>query len=199
MKRVVNKSLFLILMAISMAMATNVVLAQVYKVVDKDGNVTYTDEPPKDGSAPIKLPPLSVIEAPTYKKAPEVGEGDEEGEGGEQMSLGYLRKNYADFAIVAPKQEESVWGPDEAISVAWNTRYQLQEGMQVTIFIDGAEHATTTDQIIPVADLDRGQHSVGAQLTDAQNRNIATAEPVTFFVRRPGLYNRPQQPSPRGG
>ena len=40
--------------------------AQVYKTVDENGNVVYTDQPPEDGSEPIKLKPLSVIEAPVY-------------------------------------------------------------------------------------------------------------------------------------
>ena len=42
------------------------VMAQVYKTVDENGNVVYTDQPPADGSRPIKLKELSVIEAPVY-------------------------------------------------------------------------------------------------------------------------------------
>ena len=52
-------------------------MAQVYKVVDKDGNVTYTDQPPGDGSKPVELAPISVIEAPTYEKAPEATAEDD--------------------------------------------------------------------------------------------------------------------------
>ena len=35
---------------------------EIYKVVDKDGNVTFTDQSPGDGSQPMNLPELSVIE-----------------------------------------------------------------------------------------------------------------------------------------
>ena len=195
MKRVMFKTFFLILMACSMAMATNAMSADVYKVVDEDGNVTYTDKPPKDGSGPIKLAPISVIETPTYEQP---AKADAEGEESKEMSLKYLRKHYADFAIVSPQQEESVWHPDAAMPVAWTTRYQLQEGMQVTIYIDGKQHSKSSDQIIAVPELDRGEHKVEAQLTDSKNRRIATAEPITFFVRRPGLYQR-ARPTPRGG
>jgi len=187
MKRVMVKTFFLILMACSMAMATNAMSADVYKVVDEDGNVTYTDKPPNDGSGPIKLAPISVVEAPTYEQPKKA---ETEGEESKEMSLKYLRKHYSDFAIVSPQQEESVWHPDAAMPVAWSTRYQLQDGMQVTIYIDGKQFAKTSDQIIPVPDIDRGEHTVEAQLTDSKNRRISTAEPITFFVRRPGLYNR---------
>ena len=36
--------------------------ADIWKVVDEDGNVTYTDQQPKDGSKPMDLPELSIIE-----------------------------------------------------------------------------------------------------------------------------------------
>ena len=52
--------------------------AQVYKVVDEDGNVTFTDQAPADGSKPVELPPISVIEAPKYEtKAGGRAEGEE--------------------------------------------------------------------------------------------------------------------------
>ena len=34
---------------------------EIYKVVDKDGNVTFTDQRPSDTAQPMDLPPLSVI------------------------------------------------------------------------------------------------------------------------------------------
>ena len=186
MKQFMYKSFFLFLVVCSLAVAINASAAEVYKTVDKDGNVTYTDKPPAGGAKPMDLPPLSVIETPVYEKPAKAEESEED----KEMSLGYLRQQYSDFAIVAPPQEESVWHPEVAMSMAWNTRYQLQEGMQVTVYVDGKQVARTADQIIPVPDLDRGEHKLEAQLTDSKNRRIATAEPVTFFIRRPNLYNR---------
>lgn len=195
---ILNKSLMIF--ALLMFSATPL-LAQVYKVVDKDGNVTYTDQPPADGSGPIELKPISVVEAPTYQTAPKAG--DETNAEDKEMSIRDLRKNYRDFAIVSPQQEESVWRPDGPFPVAWNTRYALQEGMQVTIFLDGKRHSTTTQQMVPMANLDRGEHVLTAQLRDANNRLVAEAAPVTFFVRQPGLYNRalnaPPAPKPNNG
>lgn len=175
--------------------------AQVYKTVDEDGNVVYTDQAPKDGSAPIDLRPLSIIETPEYVRPDETEpENDTDGkDDGKQMSLKYLRKNYADFAIIAPQAEETIWQPENVITVAWSTRYQLQAGMQVTVYVDGVAQTSSDQQVIALAALDRGEHTVTAELTDAQNRRIATAAPVTFFVRRPGLNNGQFRAAPRGG
>ena len=94
MSMVVHKTFFMILFAFLLAITVTPLMAQVYKVVDKDGNVTFTDQPPADGSKPIKLAPISVIEAPTYEKAPEPTE-EEGAQAG--PSLSEMRKTYRDF------------------------------------------------------------------------------------------------------
>ena len=194
MKLMTHKTFILVLVAFSLAIMASPLIAQVYKTVDKDGNVTYTDQPPPDGSKPIKLAPISVIEAPIYEKASEAAK---EGAEGEEIPLRDLRRIYRDFAIVSPRSEESVWHPDGPVAVAWSVGNPLQEGMQVTVYLDGKRQATTTDQIIPVSGLERGEHTVTAELKDAKNRKIATAAPITFFIQRPNIYTN--RPRPRGG
>jgi hypothetical protein len=199
MKLITSKTLLLILFALSLAVTSSPLTAQVYKIVDEDGNVTFTDKPPADGSKPIELRPISVVEAPTYEVAPKATAEGAEGEGGKEMTLRYLRKNYKGFAIVSPQSEESLWHPEGPITVSWSAPYKLQEGMQVTVYMDGAKQATTTEQIIPVTGLARGEHTVTAELTDAKNRKIATAEPVTFFIQQPNIFMNRARPGPRGG
>lgn len=196
MKLLNSKTYVLMLAVLTLALVAAPLAAQVYKVVDKDGNVTYTDQPPGDGSKPIKLPPISVIETPNYETKPKPSA---EGEDGKPLSLRSLRRMYRDFAIVAPQSEESIWHPDAPVTVAWNTGAPLQTGMKVSISVNGKLQASTTDRIIPVANLDRGEHTVTAVLTNHRNQKVATAEPIIFFVRRPGLNNNRPRPAPQGG
>ena len=187
MKLISLKILLLISVMLSLAIASGSLDAQVYKTVDEDGNVTYTDQPPEDGSAPIKLPELSVIEAPVYEKAPSAADKASAGE--EEKPLRFLRKHYEDFAIVSPQHEESVWFSQQAITVVWGTKNPLEPGMRVIVSVDGARQTATANRVIPLAGLERGEHTVTAVLSDAKNRSIATATPVTFFVRQPGVYS----------
>lgn len=171
--------------------------AQVYKTVDENGNVVYTDRPPKDGSAPMELPELSVIEAPVYEEAARPA-GDEPA--GEELSLRQLRNRYRGFAIVSPENEQSLWNPQGMITLAWEAPHPLQQGMQVRASMDGTVLATTTDRVIPITKLERGEHVLEAVLVDARNRTVATAKPVTFFIHQPSiLINRPAGPTPKGG
>ena len=200
MKPIIHKFFLLILATLVLAVVSTPLTAQVYKTVDKDGNVTYTDQPPSDGSKPIKLRPISVIEAPKYEVAPKADEESAADGEPKQMTLKYLRKNYRDFAIIAPQSEETIWNPEQGISVAWNVGYQLQAGMKVVVSVDGKQMAVSSDQVIPVAITDRGEHTVTAELQDAKNRRIATAEPVVFYIRQPGFSgNRIQVIPHRGG
>ncbi len=191
---ITHKRILLTLIAFLLAITVSGLMAQVYKIVDEDGNVTYTDRAPNDGTQPIELRPISVIEAPTYEKA---SRQDEEG-AEKELSLRDLRKNYRDFAIVSPTQEESVWHPEGPVTVAWSTKYQLREGMKVTLFVDGAQHAITSDRAIPVNGLERGEHTLRADLTDAKNRKVASANPVTFFIKQPNLYSNRRRIGPSG-
>lgn len=192
MKKVVHKTVLSIFFGTLLVITASPLTAQVYKVVDKDGNVTFTDQAPADGSGPVELAPISVIEAPTYETKPAAGdaEGGEGAEGTEEMTLRQLRRAYRDFAIVSPQQEESVWRPDGPIPVAWSVGNALQPGMQVTLYLDGKRYTSTTQPMIPIAGLDRGEHTLKAELRDKRNRMISATAPITFFVRQPGLYNR---------
>lgn len=188
MKLKIYKTCVLILITLSLATTVSPLAAQIYKTVDADGNVIYTDRPPADGSKPVDLPEISVIEAPVYEKAPKANIETEETK---DMSLRDMRRNYIDFAIISPQSEESIWHPDQAISIVWNVRHQLQAGMKVTIFLNGQPQATTNERVILLDSLERGEYIVTAELKDARNRKVATAKPVTFYIRRPGLRSRP--------
>ena len=64
MKDHIQQFSLLITLVITLAMTfacASQALAEVYKTVDKDGNVIYTDQPPDPQSKPMDLPGLSVI------------------------------------------------------------------------------------------------------------------------------------------
>lgn len=157
--------------------------AEVYRVVDKDGNVIYTDQPPETGAEPMKLPELSVVEA-TPMTPPAAADVTEEDAEQQVTDIRELRRGYKDFSISSPKPEEFIEGSGNEVTIGWTSRYALQPGMMVMITLDGRALEPTTASSVTVKEVDRGEHIVQAQLVDARNRRIATASPVTFFVRQ---------------
>lgn len=169
--------------------------AEVYKVVDESGNVTYTDQPPPDSDAkPMTLRELSIISPQIPPPAPvRAGEtGEAEGAEG-QVPIRELIRRYRDFAIVSPTQEQSLWGTESQVNVAWRSGTALMEGMTVTVYINGLPQPPTTQTSMAVGGLDRGEHNVYAELKDAQGRRIARTETVTFFMKQWSVNFRSDQ------
>jgi hypothetical protein len=169
---------------------------EIYKVVDKDGNVTFTDQRPSDASQPMDLPPLSVIESGV--EVPEPAAEAEAGEAAEvrEPTPRELRRQFGDFRITQPAQEETFWGTANTVVVAWGSSQPALPDMSARLYLDG------TPQDVPASGnlsltLDRGEHTVDAEVLDARKRRIVTTETVTFFVQQHSVnFNRPAA-SPR--
>lgn len=189
-ERNMYKGLIITLSIALMGLATIEPLwAQVYKVVDENGNVTYTDEPPKDGTPEMVLPEISVIES-DYEPEPSVadqaaadGTGEATGDEEEALSPRELRGMFKDFRILTPEPEETYWGTANTVVVSWGASTPYEKGMSVSVVLNGAaQEASPTGNVM--ATLDRGEHKVYAVLMDEGGTRIATSETVTFYVQQ---------------
>ncbi len=140
-------------------------------------------------SQPLELRGLSVIspqKPSSVSKASSQPLATEPVVGGEQevTSIRELRRGYRDFAIVSPAQDQNFWDTGNEATIAWGTRNRLQEGMTVTIYVDGKPQQPTTNASINVTEMWRGAHQVYADLKDAGNRQIARTPTVTFHIKQ---------------
>ena len=186
-----NKGLInaLILLVIILLSPTAFAQGDIYKVVDKDGNVTFTDQPPNDAAQPLDLPPLSVIE--TDMQVPETPAAGTAADEPEPPTIRQLKKQFRDFKITRPQPEETFWGTANSVVVSWGSSQPIPQNMSARLFVDGAGQNAPAQGGVTLT-LDRGEHQVYAQLRDEQNRRIATTDTVTFFVKQHSAnFNRP--------
>jgi hypothetical protein len=164
---------------------------EIYKVVDKDGNVIYTDQRPSAEAEPMDLPELSVIKSDVPPPAPAAAPVAEEQEQAEAPTARALRKLYADFRITQPQQDETFWGTENTVVVAWGSAQPIPPEMAVKLYVDGAAQDVVGNGSVSLT-LDRGEHTVYAELLDARKRRIVTTETVTFFVKQHSVnFNGP--------
>ena len=186
-----NKGLIntLILLVILLFSSTAFAQGDIYKVVDKDGNVTFTDQPPNDAAQPLDLPPLSVIETDIQvPETPAAGTADDESK---PPTIRELKKQFRDFRITRPQPEETFWGTANSVVVSWGSSQPIPQNMSARLFVDGAGQNAPAKGGVTLT-LDRGEHQVYAELRDEQNRRIATTDTVTFFVKQHSAnFNRP--------
>jgi hypothetical protein len=187
-------------LVLACALYSSLAMGEVYKVVDAEGNVIYTDQAPADGSAPMELPELSVIDTDYDEKAADAdaGVGAADAAAPAELTPRELRKMYRDFRITAPRQEETFWGTANTVVVSWGSSTALQPGMKVRLVVDGAAQAGNEDGMLALT-LDRGEHTVSADLMDARGRKIMSTEKVTFFIKQQTVGANAPKPTPRNG
>jgi len=183
-------------------LGASVAMAQIYKQVDEKGNVTYTDQVPLDGSAPMELPELSVIET-DHGADSNTNAADGKAKEVESADSGVptpreMRRMYRDFRITRPAQEESLWGTENMVVISWGSSTPLLEDMSVRVFVDGQQRATGAGDMIAL-NLDRGEHQVYAELLDARARSVVKTPTVTFFIKQYSANFNPSAPTPNSG
>lgn len=166
---------------------------EIYKVVDENGNVTYTDQRPSSSAEPMDLPPLSIIESDIVVPAPAAQAAEEETKAPTTRDL---RRQLRDFRITQPQQEETFWGTANTVVVAWGSSQAVPPELSGRLFVDGRAQDVPGSGSVTLT-LDRGEHQVYVELLDARKRRIIATPTVTFFVKQQSVgLNRPV-PSPR--
>jgi hypothetical protein len=169
---------------------------EIYKVVDKDGNVTFTDQRPATGAEPMDLPPLSIIETDVQVPETSVAEVDQEPK---PPTSRELRKQFRDFSITQPQQEQTFWGTANTVVVSWGSSQAIPPEMSVMLFVNGKAQKAPAAGGVSLT-LDRGEHQVYAELRDERGRRIVTTDTITFFVKQHSQnFNRPGARPRNGG
>ncbi|MDX1556761.1 MAG: DUF4124 domain-containing protein [Xanthomonadales bacterium] len=177
--------------AIALVVVSGTLAAQVYKVVDENGNVTYTDQPPGDGTAPMDLPEITVIDTDYADQAAAAQEGETQAAEEEQgPTPRELRRTFRDFRLISPAPEQTYWGTANTVVVSWGASAPYEDGMSVTVVVNGESQDVGASENLAVT-LDRGAHQAYAVLRDARGRRIVTTDTVTFHVKQASALNNP--------
>lgn len=175
--------------ALFLLAAAPVCATDIYKTVDENGQIIYTDRPPTPDARPISLRELSVVEAPSY--APSQRERAEAASD-ERISINEMRSRYRDFKLVSPAPDQNFWGTGQVATIAWAAGAPLEPGMSVVYFVNGeAVSDATTASTFNTQPMDRGEHTARVDLLGPNNQVVASAGPVTFHVKQNSrLFNR---------
>jgi len=181
-----------VFVAISLVWASGL-SAAVYKSVDAQGNVVYTDEPGGDAK-PVKLPPLSTVPAPRYKSSTQPT----------TQSSAELEQsaatNYQQISIVSPTQDATLRDNTGAVPVNVVLEPELNSvaGHRYRYYLDGqAQGKPTESDQISFANLDRGSHTVEAAVVDSAGQELIRSSSVQFFLHRQSI-NFPRGPAVPG-
>jgi hypothetical protein len=159
--------------------------ATLYKWVDADGVVHYSDTP-HPGAEKIQ-----VSGAQTYHNTPVTPDAGNSAAGPAKppASAGYIS-----CPITQPAGDDNLFAPEFVqISVAPNPG--LHAGDSISVTMDGQELPTSGGDSthFQIASPARGEHTVTAQIRGPDGAVLCNAAPVTFSIQRPSV-NSPQSP-----
>jgi hypothetical protein len=160
--------LFLVLLlSLSSAaiLSSTLVNAAVYKKVDADGNVSFSDVPDKTAQM-ITVAPLSTIPA----MSPELIESTL---GNAQNPASKARVENYTLTIISPSSDQTYRrGADSNVQV----NPELSNGDRLITLVDGKSSSGGS-----TADMDRGQHQFVAKIVNADGR-VLVSKSISFNI-----------------
>lgn len=166
---------------LALALTSSMVMGDpLYKWVDQQGNVHYSDKP-QPGAKKLKLAPASTFTAPVPGEAPGATDSDHQFSDDQASGSDKQKAAYTEFKIASPQANEVLWNVT-SVTVTVSVQPGFQSGDKVTITLDGKVVESDTGTAT-FDDLERGEHSVSANL-QAADGTVMVAQPITFFIQR---------------
>ena len=149
--------------------------APVYKHVDEQGQVTYSDKPVDEGDQPVTLKPVSVIPGRPVARKPEPA-----APATETTPVRY------ELEWLKPLNEQTLRNIGGKLEVDLKLKPGLPAGHRVELWLDGVKKGEWEGVPVTLTEVWRGTHSLEARLVDAQGKALARSA-ITIYVHQNSL------------
>lgn len=149
---------------------THYACAEIYKKVDENGRVSYTDNPREEGVEKVDLPKIN--EQPAITISPK-----------SKPSSTTEQKPLA-IEILSPQPESYVHRGQTTLNVQLQITPKLPAGHTISLYNGSALLQKGTSTNILLSELYRGTYSLNATITDINGKIVARSKPVTVYVLR---------------
>lgn len=156
----------------------------VYRTVDEDGRVTYTDRPPanNEDESEARLPHINAVpETPTRSQS----QRQSRERPTEQQELRYEPN------IISPTPESSVPPGQRDLSITVALDRDLRDGHFLAYYLNGELLTETRERQFVVQEIVRGTHQIDVEVLAPDGSVLGSASPVTVYVHRTSVINRP--------
>lgn len=157
--------------------------SEVYRHVDENGNVTFSDEP-QDGAETIKVKPVTTVTLPKLRDLPA-----ESGNGRQENQQQEAQASYQSIQFNAPADEEAFWSGSGDITFSVSSSPGLRQGHKYEVSLDGQIVGQSANGTVSVQNVFRGTHQAQVAIVDSEGRPVQRGESISFTVHRPSVQN----------
>jgi len=160
--------------------------ADVYRLVDEAGNVSYSDQSHPDAilieleTLPTYTPQTSQISQPI------------------NIATSDRTSNAPDYniAILSPANDQTFWENSGTVEVQIQVEPVLNEnrGDLIKVLLDGQQAGDLQNNtLITLTNLDRGSHSLKVAVVSKNDELLASSEQISFQLHRRSIINQPKK------
>ncbi|WGO98071.1 DUF4124 domain-containing protein [Saccharophagus degradans] len=165
-----NTSIIKWLIALCCCTLSSALVADIYKHVDENGKVTYTDSK-VDNSEKVDLPPINT-QSPQKIMAPK----PKPNHGPVPIKL----------SLVSPTHEQQVGPAFKTLTMSLSSNRDLTGDELFQFFMNGLPVTLPTrDTTVTVGPLKRGKNTASVKVVMPSGKVVASSASVTFYVIRP--------------
>lgn len=178
-----------LLLTICLLVGVAVGATEVYRWVDSDGVVHYSDRP-KEGAERMQLQEAQTFSAPPVRARRESAGADDAEDADDAAA-----ETYRTLEIVRPGQEEVLWNTGGQLDVSMRVEPRLQIGHRVSLYLnDQAVEVRPGSLQAQLTEVPRGVHVLRAEVRDRTGTVVIRSQPRTFVVQQTSIQN-PNNPA----
>ena len=144
--------------------------AVVYKTTEPDGTVTFSDRP-REGAEELDVDPVQTVDTPAPSATVETVKPSE-------------HPGYTVFEVTSPKAGETFRDNGGLVSIQLTLVPRLFRDHTISIFMDGKELGSGRSTSITLQNVDRGSHSVNANVVGKDGQQVTSTPTVTFHLHK---------------
>lgn len=188
---------------IACLLVSTVAAADIYKSVDEDGNVIFSDQP-SAGAERIEKKEIPTMSSDRPKMEFNSDDG-ESGKDEKKQGLSNAFQGYDSIKIASPERGEAIRSNGGSLSVNINIQPALQQQHSIVLYMDGQEARRGRSTAYQFANVDRGLHTLSAAIETNAGKEVARSGNVSFTLLRNSRLHpdsktpgTPQAPKPDG-
>ena len=155
---------------------------RIYRTVDEDGNVVFTDIPPREDDENAEQIIVEMPNSFEVEEAIPTPEGQWIVESEDEEAEAAFR--YDTLEIVSPADDEPVRENAGNVTIVTNVSPRLQSGHRVRLLMDGAVAQEGAQGTFSLANVDRGTHTVALEIVDGAGNVLIRSPDSTFHMLR---------------
>ncbi len=161
---------------------------KIYKTVDEDGNVVFTDVPPKGDDSVQEVNVTAPNTADLGTATPPI---DSSIDPQEVESFAYRS-----LRITSPEHDQSVREPMGDIEVVVEVQPKLRAEHELRLLVDGAAQQVGRKSNFVLSRLDRGTHTLQVEVVHRNGEVLVASELSVFHLQQYSELTAPNQDQP---